>query len=69
MKDFRKLLKILEKKIINNYLINNKITNDDFNITQKANLLNKNENNERPYFGRKHFRHASCGSGSAFTYM
>ena len=50
-------------------MINNKITNDDFNITQKANLLNKNENNERPYFGRKHFRHASCGSGSAFTYM
>ena len=63
-KNFRK-----ENNNNNNYLINNKITNDDFNITQKANLLNKNENNERPYFGRKHFRHASCGSGSAFTYM
>ena len=67
---FQRTLKGIQRDNFNdkNYN-NNKVTNDDFNITQKANLLNKNENNERPYFGRKHFRHASCGSGSAFTYM
>ena len=67
---FQRTLKGIQRDNFNdkNYN-NNKVTNDDFNITQKANLLNKNQNNERPYFGRKHFRHASCGSGSAFTYM
>ena len=67
---FQRTLKGIQRANFNdkNYN-NNKVTNDDFNITQKANLLNKNQNNERPYFGRKHFRHASCGSGSAFTYM
>ena len=67
---FQRTLKGIQRNNFNdNSYNNNKVTNDDFNITQKANLLNKNQNNERPYFGRKHFRHASCGSGSAFTYM
>ena len=66
---FQRTLKGIQRDNFNdkNYN-NNKVTNDDFNITQKANLLNKNQNNERPYFGTKHFIHASCG-GSAFTYL
>ena len=66
---FQRTLKGIQRNNFNdNSYNNNKVTNDDFNITQKANLLNKNQNNERPYFGRKHFRHASCG-GNAFTYL
>ena len=56
---FQRTLKGIQRNNFNdNSYNNNKVTNDDFNITQKANLLNKNQNNERPYFGRKHFRHA-----------
>ena len=53
---FQRTLKGIQRDNFNdkNYN-NNKVTNDDFNITQKANLLNKNQNNERPYFGRKCF--------------
>jgi hypothetical protein len=47
----------------------NKITNNDFNITQKSAVLNKNEENQVPYYGRRHFRFASCGSGSGFGYL
>ena len=42
----------------------NKITNNDFNITKKAQCLNKNEDNLIPYYGKRHFRFASCGTGN-----
>ena len=42
----------------------NKITNNDFNITKKAQCLNKNEDNLIPYYGKRHFRFASCGAGN-----
>ena len=38
-----------------------KITNNEFNITQRAEYMNKNEENQVPYYGRRHFRFASCG--------
>ena len=44
----------------------NKITNNDFNITQKAVVLNKNEDNQIPYYGRRHFRFASFGGGNTY---
>lgn len=47
----------------------NKITNNDFNITQKSAILNKNEENQVPYYGRRHFRFASCGTGNGYVYL
>jgi hypothetical protein len=47
----------------------NKITNNDFNITQKSVTLNKDENNQVPYYGRRHFRFASCGTGNGLVYF
>lgn len=46
----------------------NKITNNNFDITKRAMDLNKNEYNKVPYYARKHFRHASCGRGQAMCY-
>jgi hypothetical protein len=47
----------------------NKITNNDFNITKKAEVLNKNEDNQIPYYGRRHYRFASYGSGNGLVYL
>lgn len=47
---------------------NNKITNNGFDITNRAFELNKNEDNKVPYYARKHFRHASAGRGGAMCY-
>ena len=44
----------------------NKITNNDFNITQKSEILNKNEFNKIPYYGKRHFRFASSGNGNVY---
>ena len=46
---------------------NNKITKNNFDINQKAVLINKNSDNFVPYYGRKHFRCVSYGKGS-FTF-
>ena len=46
----------------------NKITNNNFNITQKSLSLNKNKTNDVLYYGRKHHRYASCGRGNGFTF-
>lgn len=46
----------------------NKITNNNFNITQKSLSLNKNKTNDVLYYGRKHHRYASCGEGNGFTF-
>ena len=47
----------------------NKITNNDFNITKKAEELNKNEDNQIPYYGRRHYRFASYGTGKGLVYF
>ena len=47
----------------------NKITNNDFNITQKSAVLNKNEENQVPYYGRRHFKFASSGTGNGYVYL
>ena len=46
-----------------------KITNNDFNITEKSLVINKNEDNQIPYYGRRHFRFASCGNGKGLLYL
>ena len=49
----------------------NKITNNDFNITKKAEILNKNEENQIPYYGKRHFRFISAGkkNGEGYAYL
>ena len=44
-----------------------KVTNNSFNITQNAMALNKDENQQVPYYGRRHF--ITCNSGKAMTYL
>ena len=46
-----------------------KVTNNSFNITQNAMILNKNENQQVPYYGRRHFINCSYGNGKSMTYM
>ena len=46
---------------------NNKITDNNFNITKRAMALNKNKDNQVPYYGKKNFRHVNCGAKS-FTF-
>ena len=46
---------------------NGKITKNNFDINQKAVLINKNSDNFVPYYGKKHFRCVSYGKGS-FTF-
>jgi hypothetical protein len=46
---------------------NNKITDNNFNINKRAMDLNKNKDNEVPYYGNKNFRHVNCGTKS-FTF-
>ena len=60
---------IKRDKIRNNDNPVNKITNNDFNITKKSQILNKNEDNQIPYYGRRHFRFASCGTGNGNMYF
>ncbi len=45
---------------------NNKITDNNFKINERAMALNKNKDNEIPYYGKRHFRAVNCGKG--FTY-
>ena len=44
-----------------------KVTANNFNINQKAMMINKNSENFVPYYGKKHFRCVSFGKGS-FTF-
>ena len=46
---------------------NNKITDNNFNITKRSMALNKNKDNQVPYYGKKNFRHVNCGVKS-FTF-
>ena len=46
---------------------NNKITNNNFKINERAMALNKNEKNEIPYYGKRNFRAVNCGK-HGFTY-
>ena len=46
---------------------NNKITDNNFNINKRAMALNKNKDNEVPYYGKKNFRYVNCGVKS-FTF-
>ena len=47
----------------------NKVTNNDFHITQKSIMLNKDENNQVPYYGRRHFRYASTGDAKGHIFL
>ena len=58
-----------QKNIYNKQNDGNKITSNDFNITQKSMVLNKNEQNQVPYYGKRHFRFASSGTGKGLIYV
>lgn len=53
---------------IEDYNQSNKVTANNFDITRRALNLNKNEEQKVPYYGRSHFRYASCGRGQAYSY-
>ena len=53
---------------IENEKCNNKITDNNFNINKRAMMLNKNEENDVPYYGKKSFRFVTCGKGKSFTF-
>ena len=47
-----------------------KVTNNSFNITQNAMILNKDESQQVPYYGRRHFITCNSGlDGKAMTYL
>ncbi len=46
-----------------------KVTNNNFNITKNAMILNKNENQQVPYYGRKQFAACSSVNGKGMTYL
>ena len=60
---------IKSNRIKTNQNESNKITNNDFHITQKSMALNKDENNQVPYYGKRHFRFASTGNEKGFLYF
>ena len=45
-----------------------KVTSNSFNITKKAMILNKNENQQVPYYPKRHFV-TYQGDGKAMTYL
>ena len=46
-----------------------KVTNNSFNITHNAMILNQDENQQVPYYGRRHFITCNSGNGNAMTYL
>ena len=46
-----------------------KINNNNFNITKNAMILNKNENQQVPYYGRRHFTCINTSTGKAMSYF
>ena len=47
---------------------NNKITDNNFNITKRAMILNRNKDKEVPYYGKRSFRFVNSRGPGAFTY-
>ena len=47
---------------------NNKITDNNFNITKRAMILNRNKEKEVPYYGKRSFRFVNSRGPGAFTY-
>ena len=48
---------------------NDKINNNNFNITQNAMILNKDDNQQIPYYGRKHFVSCQMPNGKGMSYF
>ena len=46
-----------------------KVTNNSFNITQNAMILNKDENQQVPYYGKRHFNACIGPDGKGMTYL
>ena len=57
----------LERKIKLDEKFNNRITDNNFNINERAMTLNKTKDNGVPYYGKRIFRSVTCG-GKGFTY-
>lgn len=48
---------------------NNKIIDNNFKINNRAFMLNKNENNEVPYYGKRNWGYVNCRNPTSFTYI
>ena len=46
-----------------------KINNNNFNINKNAIILNKDENQQVPYYGKRHFAFANTSSGKGMSYF
>ena len=69
--NFKRTLGGINKKSnINDEKFNSdKINNNNFNITKKAMILNKNENQQVPYYGRRHFTCINVTTGNRMSYL
>ena len=47
---------------------NNKITDNNFKVNERAMTLNKNKENVVPYYGKINFRAVNCGKPNVFTF-
>ena len=60
---------IKKQHMTNEKQSSDKVTNNSFNITQNAMILNKDQNQQVPYYGRRHFITCNQGAGKAMTYL
>ena len=61
---------INRKSNINDEKFNSdKINNNNFNINKNAIILNKDENQQVPYYGKRHFTFIKASSGKGMSYF
>ena len=46
-----------------------KINNNNFNITKNAMILNRDENKQVPYYGKRHFTFMNTSDGKGLSYL
>lgn len=59
----------IKSNIKNEQFNSDKINNNNFNINKKAIILNKNENQQVPYYGKRHFVSMDISSGKGMSYF
>ena len=58
-----------KSNIKNEKFNSDKINNNNFNITKNAKILNQNENQQVPYYGKRHFTCINTTTGKAMSYF
>ena len=58
-----------KSNIKNEKFNSDKINNNNFNITKNAMILNQNENQQVPYYGKRHFTCINTTTGKAMSYF